>query len=228
MPVAAPAPILTAPITTSRADDAAAIAAGGDFETFLTLLTAQLRNQDPLSPLEGTEFVAQLATFSSVEQLIGVNDRIDGLGTAFAGSAASGLSQWIGHDVAVADGSFRSTGEPVSFVAPEAGPGEAIEAVITAPGGAVVRRLAVFPDASGLASWDGRDSAGQLMAPQDLRLTLATTGEAGATEVPGEVLTEVVSIRGTDAGVVIDLADGRAVAPETIGRVRATDRSDAG
>ena len=227
MPVAAPAPILNAPITRAPADDAAAIAAGGDFETFLTLLTAQLRNQDPLSPLEGTEFVAQLATFSSVEQLIGVNDRIDGLNTAFAGSALSNLSQWIGHDVAVADGSFRATGEPVRFIAPAATPGEALEAVIATPSGAVVRRLAVFPDGDGLARWDGRDSEGQVVAPRDLILKLAITDETGTTEVPGEVLTEAVSIRGTGVGVLVDLADGRAVAPETIGRVRAGDRSSA-
>lgn len=40
---------------------------GEDFETFLTLLTAQIRNQDPLAPLDSTQFVEQLATFSSLE-----------------------------------------------------------------------------------------------------------------------------------------------------------------
>ena len=47
-----------------------------DFTTFLKLLTAQLRNQDPLKPLDSTEFVAQLATFSSVEQQVKTNDTL--------------------------------------------------------------------------------------------------------------------------------------------------------
>jgi flagellar basal-body rod modification protein FlgD len=42
-------------------------ATGEEFETFLTLLTAQIRNQDPLAPLDSTQFVEQLATFSSLE-----------------------------------------------------------------------------------------------------------------------------------------------------------------
>ena len=116
MTIEAPTPILTAPIAPSSKPDDALATSAGDFDTFLTLLTAQLRNQDPLSPLEGTEFVAQLATFSSVEQLIAVNERVDALGATVAGSAIAGLSQWIGQSVAVADGGFRATGEPVRFV----------------------------------------------------------------------------------------------------------------
>ena len=42
-------------------------ATGEEFETFLTLLTAQIKNQDPLAPLDSTQFVEQLATFSSLE-----------------------------------------------------------------------------------------------------------------------------------------------------------------
>jgi flagellar basal-body rod modification protein FlgD len=48
-----------------------------DFQSFLRLLTAQLRNQDPLSPLDSTQFVAQLASFSTVEQLASANTRLD-------------------------------------------------------------------------------------------------------------------------------------------------------
>jgi flagellar hook assembly protein FlgD len=40
---------------------------GADFSTFLTLLTAQIKNQDPLAPLDSTQFVEQLATFSNLE-----------------------------------------------------------------------------------------------------------------------------------------------------------------
>ena len=220
MIIEAPAPILSSPISTKSKGDQAVTSAAGDFDTFLTLLTAQLRNQDPLSPLEGTEFVAQLATFSSVEQLIGVNDRVDTLNLTVAGSAISSLSQWIGQSVAVTDGQFRATGAPIQFVAPDLKPGDAVEAVISTPEGRVLRRLAVFPDNNGLSSWDGRDAEGALVAPQTLNLTLRVTGENGTQETPGEVLTAVTAIRGTADGVVVDLADGRAVAPEIIGRVQ--------
>jgi flagellar basal-body rod modification protein FlgD len=50
-----------------------------DYDMFLRLMTAQLKNQDPLQPLDGTEFVAQLAQFSGVEQQIKTNERLDSL-----------------------------------------------------------------------------------------------------------------------------------------------------
>lgn len=52
---------------------------GVDSNTFLTLLIAQLKNQDPLEPQQGAEFVAQLAQFNSLEQLTSINDRINQL-----------------------------------------------------------------------------------------------------------------------------------------------------
>ncbi|MEX0969304.1 MAG: flagellar hook capping FlgD N-terminal domain-containing protein [Paracoccaceae bacterium] len=71
----------------------------GDFETFLKLLTTQMRNQDPLNPSDSTEFVAQLASFSAVEQQVQSNAKLDSLVAAFSGRAASGLSEWIGQQV---------------------------------------------------------------------------------------------------------------------------------
>lgn len=50
-----------------------------DFDTFLTLLTTQLENQDPLSPLDTTEFTNQLTSFAQVEQAINTNNKLDRL-----------------------------------------------------------------------------------------------------------------------------------------------------
>lgn len=48
-----------------------------DFDTFIKLLVAQMNNQDPTNPMDSTEFVAQLASFSVVEQTIKTNDKLD-------------------------------------------------------------------------------------------------------------------------------------------------------
>ncbi len=83
----------------STETNTAAADASSDFETFLTLLTAQLRNQDPLKPVESTEFVAQLASFSAVEQQVQSNTKLENILEALASGATGGLSQWIGQEV---------------------------------------------------------------------------------------------------------------------------------
>ncbi|TWI32832.1 flagellar hook capping FlgD N-terminal domain-containing protein [Paracoccus sulfuroxidans] len=81
--------------------------AGGDFQTFLTMLTAQIKNQDPMSPMESTDFAVQLATFSNVEQQVKTNDLLTAMVEGATGSGLVGLSSWIGQKV-------RTTA-PVSF-----------------------------------------------------------------------------------------------------------------
>lgn len=62
-----------------------------DKEAFLQLLVAQLKNQDPLNPADGAEFLAQLAQFSSLEQLMGIRNEVKALRNeaAAAGSESS-------------------------------------------------------------------------------------------------------------------------------------------
>ncbi len=75
-----------------------------DYETFLKLLVAQMRNQDPTSPMESTDYVAQLATFSQVEQSIQMNKKLDEMMQANSLSQASGL---IGKEIESMDGAVK-------------------------------------------------------------------------------------------------------------------------
>ncbi|MGA2595752.1 MAG: flagellar hook capping FlgD N-terminal domain-containing protein [Bryobacteraceae bacterium] len=61
----------------------------GDEQTFLQLLVSQIQNQDPLNPTDSTQFVSQLAQFSSLEQLIGINQGVSTLDTDAAPATSS-------------------------------------------------------------------------------------------------------------------------------------------
>jgi flagellar basal-body rod modification protein FlgD len=67
-------------------------------QEFLSLLVNQLKNQDPLNPLDSQQFAAQLAQFSSLEQLVSINKKIDGGSTGGMSSMAS----FLGHEVVLA------------------------------------------------------------------------------------------------------------------------------
>lgn len=91
-------PTVTIPAATPSAAGAGGFAgagAGGDFQTFLTMLTAQLQNQDPLNPMESTDFAIQLATFAGVEQAALSNKFLEQM----AGQAGgAGIAGWIGKE----------------------------------------------------------------------------------------------------------------------------------
>jgi len=76
-----------------------------DYESFLKLLVAEMKNQDPTKPMDSTDFIAQLATFSQVEQSVQSNTKLDQILQASALSQASAL---IGREVTSADG--KTTG----------------------------------------------------------------------------------------------------------------------
>ncbi len=82
-------------------------------EDFLSLLVAQLQNQDPLNPDDPTEFTAQLAQFSSLEQLFTLNESMDNLVSSNAASDKISTLSTIGKTVAYQGGSFEFSGKPV-------------------------------------------------------------------------------------------------------------------
>ena len=81
-PSAATTPTASSALVRTRASNLVQQNSAEDFDKFLRLMTEQLRHQDPLNPADPTEFVAQLATFSSVEQSIKSNEKLDSLITA--------------------------------------------------------------------------------------------------------------------------------------------------
>lgn len=88
---------------------------GSEFDTFLTLLTAQIKNQDPLAPLDSTQFVEQLATFSSLEQQVRGNQLLENIAGTISQLGANAASDWVGKTVEVQSSYVPFGGKPVSF-----------------------------------------------------------------------------------------------------------------
>jgi flagellar basal-body rod modification protein FlgD len=97
----------------SGAATADASKAAGDFNTFLQLLVTQIKNQDPTKPLDPTQTVTQLATFSSVEQAVKTNALLGQLADSSTLSQASSL---IGRTASSADGSVSGVVTSVTMV----------------------------------------------------------------------------------------------------------------
>ena len=203
----------------------AAASAASDFDSFLKLLTAQLRNQDPLSPLDSTQFVEQLASFSSVEQQIETNKKLDALTSGLAGSNLEAATQWIGKDVEVANSAAQFAGEPLTFGVPDSEHGDGLRAfTVTNAGGDVVYRA---PISAGLQNftWDGKTSSGGAASPGNYNVAVSFLAEDGSVVESKQPLAYArvneARLTGTDVnlllsnGAVVNTTDIRAVkAPE--------------
>jgi flagellar basal-body rod modification protein FlgD len=108
--------------TQATATDARKKDAAMGKDQFLTLLLAQLKNQDPLSPMENTEFTAQMAQFSSLEQLFNVNDNLVGLQTLAASQNGTQALNLIGKEIEASGDSIHvaqdGIASPISFDMP--------------------------------------------------------------------------------------------------------------
>ncbi|PDT03152.1 flagellar biosynthesis protein FlgD [Rhizobium chutanense] len=90
--------------STSTSTSSATQKATLNYDNFLQLLIAQMKNQDPTSPMDASEQVAQLATFSQVEQTIQTNTKLD---TLLASSSLTQASSYVGKYMESADGTVK-------------------------------------------------------------------------------------------------------------------------
>ncbi|MEX0955118.1 MAG: flagellar hook assembly protein FlgD [Rhizobiaceae bacterium] len=91
----------TSSATNASAQQAQAGGAAVDYQAFLKLLVAEMKNQDPTEPMDSTQYVAQLASFSQVEQSVQINKKLEQLLKTSAVAQADAL---LGHTITSADG----------------------------------------------------------------------------------------------------------------------------
>lgn len=184
-----------------------------DQDDFLTILVAQLTNQDPLSPMEDTDMTSQLAEFSSLEQLTNINSGIKGLSDNMAQSDMLSAVSFIGKEVkaegyklTINDGNvstiYYGMGEPVSGITMNIYDGD----------GAIIRTIELGSKEAGSYQyeWDGRNEEGEMMPDGLYGIGILGEDVEGSavmvqTEVSG-IVDAVVNESGTQ---YLRLKDGR-------------------
>lgn len=204
--------------TTSTSTESA-LSSGSDFETFLRMLTTQLQNQDPLKPMESTEFAVQLATFSGVEQQTKTNSLLSEMLTSSTGGTLGQLSAWIGREVRTTAPVWFS-GDPLTLeIEPETG-ADAVNLVALDSKGKEVYRESIGTG-SGELDWQGTDAAGEALSDglYHFRLESVKDGTViGMTDVPA--YSKVTGAELVDDGGVLVLSGGNSVAVSDVTAVR--------
>jgi flagellar basal-body rod modification protein FlgD len=185
---------------------------GVDFNTYLKLLTTQLKNQDPLNPQDGTEFTAQLAQFSSLEQQINSNAYLKKLTENQDYSVQSVATGYLGKEALVPGNKLvkDAATEDFGFKLDKAASRVNIEVVSST--GQVVRTIDRAGGAAGpyKLTWDGKTDTGTEAANGTYSLRI-TAQDAEGKRVTAGLLTygRVTEVTASSGQVGLVFADGR-------------------
>jgi len=184
-----PAPA-TSTASTSGADAMAQLS--GNFSTFLTLLTTQLKNQDPLSPMDSNQFTQQLVEFSQVEQQINTNTNLQTLITQGQGQGSAVATSYLGKQVTITNGQAPLTGGSATWNYNLGTTAAATVLTVTnAAGQAVYTGAGKTAAGNQTFTWDGKDNHGNQLPDG------AYTLSASAKDQSGNAVTTAVSSTGT-------------------------------
>jgi len=169
-------------------------------DEFLKLLMTQLSHQDPLSPMDSQAFVAQLAQFANVEQLQGMNTRMETMVMGQAAANQVGAANLVGRQVSYRTDTVQVAGGPVSLMGSLEKSATDVTAVIKDENGRTVRTLKLGSQNAGefSAQWDGLDDSGQPVPPGAYKVSFT------ATDAGGNSLTVDSRGRGVVAGVTFE------------------------
>lgn len=191
-----------------------------NYQNFLNLLVTQVRFQDPLNPVEGTDFIAQLATLTGVEQSLKMNDQMEALRSQLALSAALSESSLIGRTITVPSEDIQLGEGGASFSYELGSSSESVTAVISDAAGNPVRQLDGLPGTAGELvnlTWDGTDADGNPLPPGRYKIALAADNAAGGYNTYASF--RVVSVSFSAGRQYLDLDGGGSVTSDQILRI---------
>lgn len=158
----------------------------GNFDTFLKLLTTQLQNQDPLSPMDTSQFTQQLVEYSQVEQQINTNSNLQTLISQGQGQSASYATGYLGKTVTVTGGQGSLANGQASWTYNLSGASTSTTLTVTDANGNVVYTGAGQTQAgNNVFTWNGKDNNGNSLP--NGTYTLSVNAQSGGQTVASTV-----------------------------------------
>lgn len=189
-----------------------------DFDTFLKMLTTQIQNQDPLSPLNADDFSNQLATFSLVEQQTLTNQNLEQLLKQQEVLALLDHATLVGRSV-VHTGGFQFTGDPVNLeVDVPSAEGQMLINIQDAEG-KLVSEIPV-PLGQTTVIWDGIGLNGQFVPVEGYSASLVRESDSAIIEGAISTASTVQEVQIAQDGVSLKLTDGAVIPYHQIAKIR--------
>jgi flagellar basal-body rod modification protein FlgD len=183
--------------TTTGSADASAATLADNFDTFLSILTAQIQNQDPLEPMDSSEFTNQLVQFSGVEQQIRANQQLETLISTTRSSAGAAMAGYLGQEAEIDSSGAAFSGDPIHWRYMVGDGATNVTVTVTDASGKIYYSA---PGETGTGphefNWDGSLNGGGTAADGPYYINVVAKNADGATV--GSAHTLVTTITGVD------------------------------
>jgi len=203
----------------NAADVSSEAALSSDFETFLKMLTAQARYQDPLEPIDSSEYAAQLAQFSMVEQQVLSNDLLTALTSQLGSGNMAQMAGWIGME-ARTTAPVQFDGSPVTLYPNPVAASDEVFLTVYDENGTQVQRNAIAVSAEPV-TWAGVSDDGTPFPNGTYRFEIEShaDGELLVAD-PAESYSRITETRMQDGQTMLILAGGAPVLASGVGALR--------
>ena len=199
---------------------AASATTNADFDTFLQMLTTQLQNQDPMNPLDSSDFAVQLATFSGVEQQTMTNTLLADIQGQLGLTNMAQMASWVGLEARVAAPVAVVPGVPVDLSPNPAAAADRAVLVVRDAGGNIASQQDI-PVAAAEMSWDPVDSAGAPLATGTYSFQLESyAGSQLLATTAVDTYARITEVRGSPSGTTLILNGGIEVPVGSITAIR--------
>jgi flagellar basal-body rod modification protein FlgD len=176
-------------------------------DRFMTLLVTQMKNQDPLSPMDNAQMTSQLAQLSTVSGIEKLNAALQSLQSSYQSSQTLQATAMIGHAVLVPGSSVNLTESKALMGVELAGPADKVEVTIRDSSGKAVHSMTLEKQPAGTypLAWDGKADDGTVM--KDGKYSFEVKATAGDQKVAATALSfgEVGSVSTGAAGIKINV-----------------------
>lgn len=190
-----------------------------DFETFLKMLTAQMKYQDPLNPVDSTDYATQLATFSGVEQAVLTNDLLQSLTSQLTTGGLVDMAALVGKEVRTTGPAYFN-GQPLTLLSTQTVASDTAELVVRDATGTEVQRQSV-PTSAETVEWAGNGAGGAPLPAGQYQFEIQSTSNGQViAQTPVATYNTVNEVRLEGGVTMLVLAGGITVASDQVTALR--------
>ncbi|MDP3608300.1 MAG: flagellar hook assembly protein FlgD [Methylophilus sp.] len=182
-------------------------------DRFMTLLVTQMKNQDPLNPMDNAQVTSQMAQLSTVTGIDKLNDTMAALISSVQVGQSYQATSMIGHDVLVSGSNVSTDGAGGYFGVELPVGADKLSIAIKDSAGNTLRNVELGAQSAGTLplTWDGKTNDGSVAASGDYKIEVTATIGSQAVEVSPLSYAKVLSVSNINGGIKLNLSNNSSV-----------------